>query len=333
MNNNALKLLAMAVVVLITILIALEFSGRNDSAVPDDVLYPELKSRINDVTSIAIARHGDDGKLTIIRETDKWVVSERDSYSASVGKIREVLLAIADARILERKTSNPERYRVLGIQAPDTDDGSGVEITITGDGFDYALIIGNSAQSDYRYVRIADQAQGLLIDHDPDLPDSSGGWLLPDIVDIDAAMVRAVTINHPDGESIHIAKDTEEDSAYTVNDIPAGRELSYPGVVNGMANVLKDLTLEDVRKSEPGEQAVIAVFETFDGLQLSIQSYKTDDGTWIELLADETGNEQATAINERVAGWQYKIVDYKANLLMRHWEDILRTPDSGTVPE
>jgi hypothetical protein len=39
-------------------------------------------------------------------------------------------------------------------------------------------------------------------------------------------------------------------------------------------------------------------------------------------LTDDAGD--AEEINARIAGWQFRIADYKANLLNRRWEDILK---------
>ena len=38
----------------------------------------------------------------------------------------------------------------------------------------------------------------------------------------------------------------------------------------------------------------------------------------------DEGNAEAVEISSRVNGWQYKVADYKANLLTRRWEDILK---------
>ena len=42
---------------------------------------------------------------------------------------------------------------------------------------------------------------------------------------------------------------------------------------------------------------------------------------------DEPGDE-ATAMAAKVAGWQYRIAEYKANLLARRWEDILKDQEA-----
>jgi hypothetical protein len=37
---------------------------------------------------------------------------------------------------------------------------------------------------------------------------------------------------------------------------------------------------------------------------------------------------RAAAINERVGGWQYRLQDYKKDLLTRGWDDILKAGDT-----
>lgn len=329
MNRNTLKHLAIAAVLLVVALLVVENTGNHDTVAGGDLLFADLKSKINEVTSISVSGSDGGGDLTTVaRDADGWAVRERDDYAASVGKIREVLLGIADAKILETKTSNPERYPVLGIADPGV-EGGGTLVVIAGDGIEYRLIIGNTAQSDNRYVRIADQPQGLLIDHDPDLPESSGGWLLQEIVDVPANTVRAVEITHPDGESIRISKESAEDTKFAVADIPEGRELSYPTVANGMGGVLAALALQDVRKNQAPEDFVRTVFETFDDLRIVVRSVTEETDTWIDVAAEPAEDERAGLINDRVGGWQYKVESYKANLLMRRWDDILKEPPTA----
>jgi hypothetical protein len=40
-----------------------------------------------------------------------------------------------------------------------------------------------------------------------------------------------------------------------------------------------------------------------------------------------TAEEEANSINARHAGWQYRVPDYKANLLARRWADILKADE------
>lgn len=323
-NAHTLKLIGVVVVVLGAVLFFMDSTDKRDTVADGETLLPELRAQINAITKISVTMSDKGEALTLVNNGNTWVVTEKDDFPADVGKIRKVLLAIADAKTIERKTANPDRYEQLGV------DETGTRVKIDGPGFTYEIIVGKSAQSNYRYVRLASQQQSWLIDKNPDLPADSGGWLKSDIIDIDASRVSAVRITHSSGDQIRLSKAAAEDTNFTVEDIPEGRELSYPTVANGIGGALNDLKLDDVRKGTPASEAVLTVVDTFDGLQVTVQSEKTDDETWIALSATGSGESatEADAINAAVAGWLYRVPTYKANLLVRNWADILKAVDS-----
>ena len=90
MNKQTLKWLAAAVVLLVGVLFVIDSSDRYESMGEGDALIPELKSQLNDIQKITITRSGDDVALTIVRDGDIWLVSDRDDYRADVSKIRSV---------------------------------------------------------------------------------------------------------------------------------------------------------------------------------------------------------------------------------------------------
>jgi hypothetical protein len=324
MNARTLKLIAALVVVMGAVLLFMNSTDRSRTENGGDLLLPELKGHINEINRISVSGTDDAGSISILNDGSQWVVLEKGNFPADVGKVREILLELADARAIEQKTSNPERYEQLGVH------DAGTTLLVEGDGFSYGVIVGNSAQSNYRYARLTDQEQSWLIDKNPDLPSNAGGWLRSDIIDIDASRVRSVSISQTSGEQIHLSKAAAEDTNYAVDNIPEGRELSYPTVANGIGGALNDLELDDVQQGTPADEAVITVVETFDGLTITVQSESTDEATWIALSADADGeaSEEAAAINAVVSGWMYKVPDYKANLLVRNWDDILKAEET-----
>lgn len=353
MNKSTFRNLAIVLFALIAILVGVEMSDRRaTTSASGGLLFPDLKSRINDVDSLVIAAPGEEA-ITISNASGTWSVANRDDYPAQVGKIRELLLALADAQILEEKTANPERYGALGVDEPELPDSRGVRLAITGDDFGFALIVGDINQGSNRYVRVVDQPQSLLIDADPDLPDSISGWLRSELVDIESSRVSQVNIRHADDEVVEIYKSAEDETGFQVQDLPEGRELSYPTIVNGMASVLNDLELEDVRRALPGEPQSVSRFETFDGLRLRVGVFgaedDTEDSRWISIQADanemaeedETADEDgaedasnendaaatAAAINDRLGGWQFRVAGYKLDQLTRRWEDLLKAEE------
>lgn len=364
MSSRTVKILALVVIVLVAAVVALNMQ-HNGSTHDNELLFPELKTGVNDITTVTITDA--DSAVTIEREDNGWIVPEKGGYAANTATLRQLLLAVAEARKIEQKTSNAELYERLGVADPTEAGGSGVLISGSGSGeTDFSLILGNAAQQDYRYVRIPDEAESWLIDQNPDVPENSGGWLSQDIVTIDASRIKSVTIAHPDGETIAIHKDSEDDTNYEVADIPEGRELSYPSVVNSIASVLSKLTLEDVSSEvrSGDDNTVSTVFTTFDGLRIAVESTKVEDKTWIELEAsviddtataeaakgedgtnpldaanpsassesenEPTPKEEAAAINALVSGWSYRITDYKADQLTRRWADVLKAEEQVT---
>lgn len=285
MKAGGVKLLAATVIVLFGVLYALNTADRSPPADANELLVPELKARLNDLETVSITDAN--GELTLVREEGAWRVRNKGGYPADTATLRQVLLAIADARKAERKTANPDLYDRLGVQNPAEDGGDGVLLEASGSEFGFSLILGDSAQGEYRYARLPADAQSWLIDKNPDLPDDMAGWLDAQIVDLAAPGVQSVTIRHDDGETIRIAKETAEAGTFSVEGIPEGRELSYPTVVNSIAGALASLSLEDVAQLDATRftPTTTATFTTFDGLQVEVTAAEIDEATWIALEA------------------------------------------------
>lgn len=321
MNRRTVPVLVAVIVGLLLMLLVLR--GQDGSDAPGQPLLPDFKAVANDTTRVTILGPDADEALTLERIDDAWVVGTRDNYAADVGKLRPLIIALADASILEEKTSDPALYEKLGLDDPES-GGSGSKVTVAGPDFAYAVILGNTTQGKFRYARDAAAAGSYLIDQDPELPLAADDWLLPDLLDIGAARVRQVRIAHADGETIALAKDTQEQTDFSVLDIPAGRELSYATVANGIAGVLGKLQLSDVRRRVAAPAATTVEFDTWDELRISAEIVTDDEDTWVSFTA--TGGD-AEAINARLGGWQYQLPEHKTNLLTRRWDDLLKGAD------
>ena len=328
MNTRQIRTLAIVLLVLMAGIFANTISNNGDSSA-DGLLFPALKAEINDISRVSISSAGESVTLTI--EGDQWVLAEYKNYAADTGKLRQLILALADAKKLEEKTSKVEMYGRLGVEDSSA-NSQGTEIRLDAPDSARTLIIGNLAQREYRYARIAGEATSWLIDQNPTLPSDLSDWLVPEILNIDSTRMQSVTITHSDGETINIHKEDAAVTDYSVSDIPDGRELSYPSIVDGMAGVLSGLTLEDVAEASEApedDSAATTVFRTFEGLEITIKSSIRDENSWITVSANQpdASSEEATKINERLGGWSYQIQSYKADQLRRRWDDILKAEE------
>ena len=333
MNKSTLRLLLFVVMVLVAALWLIESGGDSDLPEAGTPLMPDLRSVANEIDEVTVQRAGQ-GPLTIRRLDGSWIVPDRGDYPANVDALRTVLQAMTEAAVVEAKTANPALHDRLGVDAPSAVNSTSVQISARAGERNFELIFGNLAQGSYRYARIADQDQSWLIDQNPDLPADVAGWLDKDIVDIDSSQVRSVTVSHPDGETISISKAAEADINFDVADIPEGRQLTYSTVANSIAGALNDLDLDDVRPATgSADDAILATFETFGDIRVLARTVTDEGGNWLTLdvegLAGET--EELLALRQRVDGWEFRIADYKANLLTRRWEDVLEPlPDESS---
>jgi hypothetical protein len=292
MSARTIKILAIAVVLLFAAVFLLN-RQRSTGADTDELLFPDLEEQLDAVTEVTVTDA--DGKFVILREGDGWRVPDKGGYPANTGALRDLLVGIAEARKIEQKTSDSAFYDRLGVQAPEEEGSTGTLVESTGPGAAaFSLILGDPVQREFRYVRVPDEAQSWLIDRNPEVPEDAAGWLASGIVNIPASRIRTVSITHEDGETLRLHKEDEDAANFTIEGIPEGRQLSYPSVGNSVAAALEELALEDVRRAEVGETggktsgdsaSATAVFTTFDGLQLTVDSTTAEDDTWISLHA------------------------------------------------
>ncbi|MDZ7643080.1 MAG: DUF4340 domain-containing protein [Woeseiaceae bacterium] len=356
MTARSTKILAIAAAVLLVAAVLMNLDGGEDTA-GGGPLLPDFRDNINSVTSVAIEQAGE--RATILNDGERWVVRERDDYPADTGKLREALLALADATRLEAKTADPARHGQLGLAGAGSEDSTLVDIN--GDPATASLILGNTAQREYRYARLASEEQAWLIDENPEFPADPADWLVTELMDIPSQSVRAVVIQHADGDELRLAQADADDGTFVVENVPEGRELTFDGVANGIAAALQGLSLDDVMRApaEPSEPDVTTQFTTRDGLIIVATRHRRDDESWYALAAsvdpehtdaagsatgdngedsteaeadgDEasSADERAAAIAERVTGWWFRLPSRKAGLLARSWSDILQPPPNA----
>lgn len=344
MTGRHVQILAAVVFGLVALLFVMQTADHGGDATGGGRLLPDLALAADGLTEVVVDGPASDDTVTLDKADGAWTVAERDAYPADLGKLRQLVLALSEADVVERKTADPDNYARLGVAEPGS-DGAGTKVSLTGATDSFAVILGDVARGESRYARIADQPQSVLIDRNPDLPTDAADWLLPDIADIPGDEIRKVTIIHADGETIVIEKlvgaplqsasevspeeASEADAAaerptnFTVLDIPEGRELSHDGVANGIGGALANLRLDDVRRATAGEVETTAVFETFDDQKITVTVTGGDDAGWVAFAADP----DIDGLNARTAGWQYRMPDFKKNLLVRRWDDLLTPKD------
>ncbi|MEQ1802533.1 MAG: DUF4340 domain-containing protein [Gammaproteobacteria bacterium] len=342
MNRRSLSWL-IGILAVLAVLAGIFLLGQRDTRPADGLFIPGLKDDLNGISRIVVTGPGNANVATLERGSDRWTVAGRNNYPADVGRIRKNLLALAGARIVEEKTANPEFYDRLGVQDLSSPSASGLQLTITGGRSPIELIVGLAQPGNpgLTYMRRAGEPGSWLVSAQLDLPRTGGEWLDRSVTDIPAERIESVTIDHPGVETLRISRaptpDRPSDASpapegiveFRVGGVPAGRELSYPGVANGVASVLADLQLEDAQTREvlganPGKP-VVARFTTTDGLVVETSAWRLPDGTRVTFNATGKGEaaKEAETLNARLGGWVYTLPSYKTEQLTRRLQELL----------
>ena len=321
-----------------------------DESVEQGPLLPDLQGLVNDINWLRISAEGKT-VATLRREGGQWVVAEAHAYRADWPKVQQLLSDLAGARIVEPKTVNPDYYDRLGVEDPSSPDAAGSLVEFHESTGLPAVIVGNSAQGrDGRYVRLAGSEQSLLVDREPELSRAAEDWLDGDIVDIAESEVVEVAVSHEDGETVLARKVSADDENFELQGVPEGSEPKSAWTINSLADGLSSLTLDAVVPAGEIDWSGATGFRllTADGLNVEASLVVVSgaegepDSHWIKLEAGlytttldagvepETAGEtesRAAEINDRVAGWAYRIPQYKYSAMTKRMDDLVQKAD------
>ena len=142
MKQKQILGLGAAAVVLMGLAVYLSESRKPAAEAPlAGPLAPGLEAGLNEVKQVVVQAAGGE-TITLQRGEAGWGVEEKQGYAADVGKLRELLLNLAQAQRIEPKTAVEASYPVLGVQDVQAEGASNVLLRVAGAGPELAVILG-----------------------------------------------------------------------------------------------------------------------------------------------------------------------------------------------
>jgi hypothetical protein len=282
---------------------------------PGERAFPALAAKLGDVASVEVKRKA--LSLTFVRDGDNWLVAEKGNYPAAAGKVRQIVLAMADLLLVEAKTQQAQFYPRLDVEDP----GNGKSTLVTfkdKSGQTLAeLIIGKrrfdrlGTGTDGVYVRKPGGTQAWLARGSLEFSDQLSSWLDRRILDIPEKRIAKATLTQPDGTKLVITR-TKPEEKFTVEDAPADAKFKSETTTSEPAMALESLDLDD-------------------GLTVDVRLIDKDDMHWVALSAAGSGaaEAEAKAIGDKASHWTYAIPSYKATQLKMKLADLLE-PAKGS---
>ena len=307
----------------------------SESAEQSKPLLPGLREHVNDITSITLTGADNQVIATLKRGSEGWSVEQKSGYPADVAKLREFLLKLADATVLEQKTSNSKLYGDLGVDDVKGKDAKGVLVTLDGLKDPVRLIVGNfnGGGGGGTFVRRDGEAQTLLVKGNLTVEKTVAGWERHELTDIAANRIRQVTITNPDGKTLKVYKEQPGDANFKVADVPKGREVSSDFVANALGSTLSGLRADDVfaaKEMPPPDRVYKANYAAFDGVNVAVVAWVKDGKDYAQLVASL----DATAAAVRISADQTKAqADYDAAVQAANKKLAEEKPASGPAAD
>ncbi len=329
---------ALAVVTVLALAIAIATYGAQNrwsqAKVSGASLAPNLAAQASRIAKIELKQG--DKTLTLARDKDAWSLADRGGYPVKADAVRALLVKIAQAELVEGKTSNKERYAQLELEDPAAKDAKSRLVRVLDDkgAAIVETIVGKKrfdafgASKGGTYVRKSGEAQTWLSNADLDVSLAVRDWVQPGVLDLAAAKIAKVTIEIPGEESLVIARDEKDASKHTLSAIPDGKKLKEGAAIDGIVRAVGSIELEDVRKpaapGTPGGEAGVAKIEADGGLAVTMRLRKEGEDHWLALEATGDGDAKKSAddIAAKAQGWEFKVPAAKAQAILKRRVDL-----------
>jgi hypothetical protein len=255
----------------------------------DEPAFPALRDNPDAVAKITLTTP--EGMITLVRETgDRWSALERYGYPVDRKRVRDLVVALADMRLIERKTAQPERYDRLQVEPPDAEQAQSKLVRLeAADGKVLAeAIIGKQryrltgTEPSGTYLRRPDEAQSWLASGGVQIEQAIAEWLEDEIVDVDPAAIRRIVIERA-GEPGYVAVRDMPDQDLRIVGLAKDEALKEDADLGQLAGALSNVAFEDVKPRDqltwPAQQHTARI-QTFDGVELTVRLAQIDEAYW-----------------------------------------------------
>jgi hypothetical protein len=248
-------------------------------------VFADLKPALGQVEEIRFAK-GDGSRTTLRKSANGWIVVERQ-YPADAGRVRELALALANLKVVERKTSEPSNYPTLGVEAPDKPTAASTLLEVVAGKKTWALIVGKGAGGRGVYVRKPTEAASSLaaplISADPD----QKRWIDRLLTDIPGASVHQIAVKPASGPAYLLTRADRGAADLTLSPVPRGRSPVSSMSLNAQADALTAFHFDEVR-AQPATAVApsdTATYRTFDGQVIEFAGHRDGEKTFVTVTA------------------------------------------------
>ncbi|MFW5450215.1 MAG: DUF4340 domain-containing protein [Methylophagaceae bacterium] len=358
---NSLTILFIVTVVMV-VLMFITIKRPADTSEDYSLLFPDLYEQLSTIDTITFNSSQDQFTLSKPSEGEDWFVNERWNHLADFNLVKRVLIDLADAKILERKTAESEQFSQLGVEGAE-EGGSSIHITLLSEDKEISgLILGlereaGRGQGTRRfYVRRAGEQRAWLAEGYLNINPLMLNWIKSEVINIARERIAQVNIIQPNGDTATIVNIGKKDK-FGTPEMMAKTVFTYEQLGYDIASTLYQLRMEDVQPlsdfSRQGSEVVNAEFISFDGLKVVTETsfidgfyyttfraeydksaIKTPSADIVALNVLQTPaqvQQEVAKLNKELDSWVYRFGGFTGTNLMRAKADMV-TESGNAIP-
>jgi hypothetical protein len=299
--------------------------------------------------------------VTVHQQSGRWTVAELGDYPADVSKLRKLLLALSDAKIIEEKTSNPASFPIIGVEDPSSPGATGAEIRVTAQDGKHAVIIGKPTGAG-NFARRAGEKTSYIVEPGISFEAEPRYWIDSHLIDIAAGSIQSIEVKPAAGAAytVHRAIAAAGASAavpgpaaaganaapgstagagaatgpsagaaaagnFVLDGVPLGRKAADAAVLAPSPTTFGGLTADDVTTVGDIDfsKATVATVTLSDGSAITVTGATSGDKHWVHLQASKDA-----ALNAKAAGRAFEIAGYRYDAIFRPLEQLLVPKES-----
>jgi len=305
----------------------------------DVALLPYLANELNTVSTLSIRKGGAAPAVTVHQQDGRWTVAQRGDYPADVSKLRKLLLALSDAKIVEQKTSDPANFSSIGVDDPSASGATGAELSFVARDGKHALIVGKTI-GEGNFARRVGENTTYSVEPVISFEAEPRFWIEPKLINIAAADIQSVAIK-PAAAPAYTVHRAAAGANFELDGVPPGRKPSDAAALAPSPTTYGNLDADDVGAVSDVDfsKATVATVTLFSGNVITITGAAGaagGDQHWIQLQTSKDA-----ALNAKAAGRAFELSGYRFDAIFRPLEPMLvpkplppaaSKPPSGTTP-
>ena len=301
-------------------------------------LLPSLQRDMPRIATITL-KQGTQA-VTLERKGEAWSLKDRGGYLVQGDRVRALLLKLADAEIVDRKTRNPERFGVLELEDLTAKDAKSRLLSIADDKGKamHEILVGKRSVEQFAagkggtYIRRPAEKETWLVSTEIDVNPAVNQWVDTTMFEAEIAKVKQVVVNLAGEAPLVIdreaGKPANKDS-YKLAGMPAGKKLKSDYTLEDLVNAFARVELEDVRTpvaaAKDAAAPSTAVYETETGARITLRVRSEGDQRWavVEAAGEGDGKTVADKITAATTGWEYRLPAWKYEQIFKKQADLI----------